>query len=46
MKSLEIIERVEQILEHSCSLQRAGYSAEVALHEVRRQLGLLVDESK
>lgn len=46
MEKLEIIERVEQILEHSCSLQRAGYTAEVTLHEVRRQLGLLVDGSK
>ena len=43
MDRLEIVERVEQILRHSESLQRAGYTAEQVLHEMRMQLTLLVD---
>lgn len=46
MDRLEIVERVEQILRHSDSLQRAGYTAEQTLREVRRQLAGLVDESE
>lgn len=43
MDRLEIVERVEHILEHSCALQGAGYTAEQVLHEMRMQLTLLVD---
>lgn len=43
MKELDVIEQVEQILRHSDALQRAGYTAEQVLHEMRMQLTLLVD---
>jgi len=46
MDRLEIVERVEQIVEHSCALQAAGYTAEHVLHEMRRQLTMLVDGSE
>ena len=40
MKELDVI---EQILQHSDALQRAGYTAEQVLHKMRMQLTLLVD---